>query len=367
MPNRTCSYPVTSIFYTLCLCVLLTGCQKEENVSLEKPIPKIELIQDDLVKLEYGQAISKTAFTGTIRAVNQSSLQAQVNATATAVNAQVGDRVQKGQVLVQLNNQDNAARLAQSQANLAQAQAQLKLNQSLMQRKKRLLDQGFISRLEYEQSQLDYQSQLENVRAQQANVEIATKANQDGIIYSPLSGIITLRQVEPGQTVSVGQTLFEIIDPTQLEIQAKLPSEQQNALVIGQSIEFRMQGQSDTLHAKLNRISPLADLASRQIEFFAQPHEQLPSLSIGAFVEGYILGNSSAEGYLIPLNTIQDAQNKPYVWVIRHNKIVRAPIQLLEQRYQDNLAVVTGLQPDDQVSRVSFSEQQMNQSVIIQP
>ncbi len=40
--------------------------------------------------------------------------------------------------------------------------------------------------MEYEQSQLDYRAQMENVRAQQANVDIALKADQDGTITNPI-------------------------------------------------------------------------------------------------------------------------------------------------------------------------------------
>ena len=104
----------------LCLCLLLSACQKQdEATSPTSSTAKIELIAEDLVQFQEGPSIQRTAFTGTIRAVNQSSIQAQVTATATAVSAQVGQAVQKGQVLVRLNNQDNAARLAQAQANLA--------------------------------------------------------------------------------------------------------------------------------------------------------------------------------------------------------------------------------------------------------
>ncbi len=97
----------------ICLSLAFVGCQKSEPVATEKPVAKVELIQQDLVRIQHGSSVSKTTFTGTIRAVNQSTIQAQVTATATSVNAQVGQTVQKGQVLVRLNNQDNAARLAQ--------------------------------------------------------------------------------------------------------------------------------------------------------------------------------------------------------------------------------------------------------------
>src|SRR5690606_21128590 len=230
----------------LCLSLFLSGCNKNESTPQAESPETIELIPQDLVALKTGTSVKKSAFTGTIRAVNQSSIQAQVSATATSVNAQVGDNVAKGQVLVRLNNQDNAARLAQARANLASTQAQANQARNMMQRKKRLLDQGFISKVEYEQSQVDYQAQVENVRAQQANVDIAVKADRDGIITSPINGVITQRQVEPGQTVAIGQTLFEIVNPNQLEIQARVPSEMQSSLRLGSKIEYQIQGNPNT-------------------------------------------------------------------------------------------------------------------------
>ncbi|WP_291354414.1 efflux RND transporter periplasmic adaptor subunit [Acinetobacter sp. UBA3106] len=349
----------------LCLSLLLTACQKDE---IEQPVEtktKIELIQKDLVSVKDGTSIAKSAFTGTIRAVNQSSIQAQVTATATQVYVQVGQAVSKGQVLVRLNNQDNAARLAQAQANLSAAQAQANLAKNMMQRKKRLLDKGFISKVEYEQANVDYQAQLENARAQQANVNIAQKAEREGTIYSPISGVITQRQVDAGQTVAAGQTLFEIVDPSQLEIQAKLPSDMQSALKVGQRIEYTIQGNPAQLTAVLSRVSPIADPASRQIEFFARPNETINSLSIGSFVEGNILASTQVSGQLIPFDVIQNPKDKPYVWVIRQNKIEKVNLVILEQRYRDNLAVVQGLQNTDQISRIKFNDQDIHQAVII--
>ncbi|WP_286740835.1 efflux RND transporter periplasmic adaptor subunit [Acinetobacter sp. UBA1496] len=349
----------------LCLSLFLTACQKDE---IEKPVEtktKIELIEKDLVPVKDGTSIAKSAFTGTLRAVNQSSIQAQVTATATQVYVQVGQAVSKGQVLVRLNNQDNAARLAQARANLSAAQAQANLAKNMMQRKQRLLDQGFISKVEYEQANVDYQAQLENVRAQQANVNIAQKAEREGTIYSPISGVITQRQVDAGQTVAAGQTLFEIVDPNHLEIQAKLPSDMQAALKVGQRIEYTIQGNPAQLTAVLSRISPIADPASRQIEFFAKPNETINSLSIGSFVEGNILASTQVSGQLIPLDVIQNPKDKPYVWVIRQNKIKKVNLVILEQRYRDNLAVVQGLQDADQISRIKFNDQDIDQAVII--
>lgn len=345
----------------------LTGCSKEAPVETKTPEQNIELIAQDLVDFKTGDSVQTTTFTGTIRAVNQSSIQAQVSATATSVNAQVGQSVSKGQVLVRLNNQDNAARLAQAQANKASAQAQANQAKLMMERKQRLLSQGFISKVEFEQSRVDYQAQLENVRAQQANVDISLKADQDGVITSPINGVITKREVEPGQTVAIGQTLFEIVDPNHLEIQANVPSDLQSSLKIGNQIEYRIQGNPNLLTASISRISPIADQASRQIEFFATPKETLNSLSIGSFIEGNILSSQKLSGQIIPLDTVRDAESKPYIWVIRQNKIIKVQIELLEQRYKDNTAVIKGLEIGDKVSRLEFSDTDIQKTVSIDP
>lgn len=351
----------------LCLSLLLVACEKQQDQPAQSTTPKnqVELIQQDVIQVEQGVAVQRSAFTGTIRAVNQSSIQAQVSATASSVNADVGQQVEKGQILVQLNNQDNAARLAQARANLASAQAQAQQAANMVQRKKRLYDQGFISKVEYEQSQVDYKGQLATTKAQQANVDIALKADQDGLLKSPISGIITKRQVEPGQTVSIGQTLFEIVDPNQLEIQAKLPTEQQASLKMGRQIEYTLQGNTQKFTATLTRIAPIADQVSRQIEFFARPNEAIPSLSIGAFVDGAILDANQIQGQRIPLDTIQDAQDKAYVWVVRQQKLIKVPIQILQQQVNDNIAIVSGLQPQDLISRVKFTADDINKSVVI--
>ena len=367
--STTYLYRKNFLFYfkisILCFSTLLVACQKNEPEQPSKNIKKIELIQQDLVPIQLGTSVNQTNFTGTIRAVNQSSIQAQVTATATQVNAKVGQSVTQGQILVRLNNQDNAARLAQSQANLAATKAQANQAKLMMQRKQRLLNQGFISKVEFEQSQVDYQAQLENVNAQQSNVDIARKADQDGIITSPINGVITKRQVDPGQTVAVGTTLFEIIDPNHLEIQAQLPSDMQAALKIGQKIEYTLQGNPNKLTATLSRISPLADPTSRQIDFFAKLNESITSLSIGSFLEGSILGTQAISGQIIPLDTVHDLPNKPYVWLIRENKIVRQNVTVLEQRYNTNIAVVQGLKNTDLISRVKFNDDDIQKAVSI--
>ncbi len=82
-------------------------------------------------------------------------------------------------------------------------------------------------------------------------------------------------------------------------------------------------------------------------------------------MEGNILASTQVSGQLIPLDVIQNIKDKPYVWVIRQNKIEKVNLVILEQRYRDNLAVVQGLQNADQISRIKFNDQDIHQAVVI--
>ncbi len=365
---------ITLIFTLLVIStVLISGCNKPEQA--QHPVAEagnqpenkaLELIAADLVAVKTGTLAQKTAFTGALQAVHQTSIQTQVSATVLEVHAEVGQAVNKGQTLVRLNNQDNAARLAQARANLASAQAQSNLNLSLVERKRRLFEQGFIAKLELEQSQVEYRAQQENVKAQQASVDIAVKASQDAVISSPISGYVTKRQVDRGQTVAIGQTLFEIVDPTRLEIKANLAASDRAKIHPGQSVSFHVQGSDQSYQAKVTRISPVADSMSRNIEFFAEPDSALSRLSIGAFVEGEIVQNSAQQGHLIPLSTIQNPDKNPMVWVIRDQKIQHITVDVLQIDRKQEIALVKGLQDTDQVSLVRFNPQDQNRRVNIE-
>ena len=374
---------------TLCLCcMLVVACQPKapeskssDNTTSESNLAesnspqsnqaanttqaKIEFIASELSPVSIGNLPQQFEFTGTVQAQQQTSIQSQVSATAQQVNADVGQTVAKNQVLLVLNNQDNSARLAQARANLLAAQAQANQAERVMQRKQRLLDQGFIAKVEFEQSQVDYQNQRESVRAQQANVDIASKAAQDGIIRSPINGVIAKRHVDAGQVVSIGQTLFDIVNPAQLEIKAQAPTEAQNALTVGQSLQFQLQSNPQNYSAKIVRVAPVADLSNRQIEFYAVPEQRLASLSIGGYVQGQLKTQSALTGQRIALDRIQNLDAAPYVWLVRNGKLLKVNIKVLAQDAAQNLALVQGLQAGDRISQVAFNDQDQNKTVTV--
>lgn len=348
------------IFAILLSSLFIVSCGKQEPVTQAKTtVQPLELIGSDLVKPEYRQLSRNVSFTGTLQAKLRTSIQAETSGTVIQLYANNGDRVNKGQTLLRLNNQDDQARFLQAQANFTAAKAQADLSKNLAERNRRLFQQGYIAEIEYERSKADAQAQRANLDAQQALVTIAKKAANDATVQAPMSGIVSNRQVQTGQTVASGQTLFEIVDTSTLELQGSVPDNNQTNLRVGQTVQYQFAGQSKPVFTtRISRINPIADASSRALLFYADVNNNTGSLNIGNYVQGTITLDGGQYGLVIPNSAIWQEDNQfTYVWAVRQQKLVKVNVTILAQDKMTNTALVAGIEPTDQVSLVKVPDE----------
>lgn len=361
--TRSTALPILA---TLLSSLLIVSCGKQEDTTQAKTtVQPLELIGSDLVTPDYRQLNRSVSFTGTLQAKMRTSVQAETSGTVIQLYANNGDRVSKGQTLLRLNNQDDQARLLHAQANYTAAKAQSDLSNNLAERNRRLFQQGYIAEIEYERSKADAQAQRGNLDAQQALVNIAKKAANDANVQAPISGIVSNRQIQTGQTVASGQTMFEIVDPSTLELQGSVPDNNQTNLRVGQTVQYQFAGQTNPVFtARISRINPIADAASRALLFYADVNNSTGSLNIGNYVQGTIALNSGQSGLVIPSSAIWQQDNQSaYVWAVRQQKLVKVNVAIVAQDKMTNTALVEGIKPTDQVSLVKVPDDANGRSV----
>lgn len=356
------------IFAILLSSLFIVSCGKQEPITQAKTtVQPLELIGSDLVKPEFRQLSRNVSFTGTLQAKLRTSIQAETSGTVIQLYANNGDRVNKGQTLLRLNNQDDQARFLQAQANFTAAKAQADLSKNLAERNRRLFQQGYIAEIEYERSKADAQAQRANLDAQQALVTIAKKAANDATVQAPMSGIVSNRQVQTGQTVASGQTLFEIVDTSTLELQGSVPDNNQTNLRVGQTVQYQFAGQSKPVFTtRISRINPIADASSRALLFYADVNNNTGSLNIGNYVQGTITLEGGQHGLVIPSSAIWQQDNQSdYVWAVRQQKLIKVNVTILAQDKMTNTALVAGIEPTDQVSLVKVPDEANGRTVTV--
>lgn len=163
------------------------------------------------------------------------------------VNADVGDSVRRGQVLVALRAGGPSAQVAESNANALRAREELAEAKRDLGRTQELFDRTVIATTELDQAKLRHARALAQAQEAQARVQQARETVGDYQIRAPFDGIVIARNVEPGQAVS-GQ-----LQPAPLLVMAKAgemiakfaaSAEQANALRRDQAVTVVANGKS---------------------------------------------------------------------------------------------------------------------------
>jgi len=323
---------------------------------------------------------------GTVEARRSWLIGPTVAGRVLSVRVDVGDAVQAGQLLAEMDPVDLDERLAALDASLARAgssqlsaQAQVSdatarraLAAANTRRNQDLARQNFISAGALEAKLQEQASADAATQAAQANLagagqdlariqaERAALAQQRGNVrlLAPASGVVTSRDAEAGSTVVAGQPVLRLIDPTSLWVKLRVDQGRSAGLATGLagSIVLRSQPQT-TLSGQVARLELLADPVTE--ERMAQvAFTQMPThVSVGEMAEVTLQLPATAPTLLLPNAAIQRQQGQTGVWRLADDQLEFAPVKLGVQSLDGQVQVLQGLAKDDRV--VIYSEKML--------
>jgi membrane fusion protein, multidrug efflux system len=148
---------------------------------------------------------------GTVTAYNTVTINSRVSGQLLNVNFREGQNVSKGQLLLQIDPRPYQAAVDQAVGQLAKDQANLANMQAEAQRYTALYQAGVVSK-ETQQLQISNQGQADGtIKADEAAIEAAKVNLGYTRIYSPIDGVVGLRQVDPGNIVNAGATTALVV------------------------------------------------------------------------------------------------------------------------------------------------------------
>ncbi len=237
-----------------------------------------------LAPVEFRQVAQTYSAEGLVEATRQSTVSAQIGGRVKEVNFDVGDQVNKGQVIVRIDERESAQALAGSQAQVLQAQANLQNARATYERSKQLLAQKFISQAALDKAQADYSVAQAQAAASAAGVGQASLAHGYTAVIAPYSGVVSARMVELGEMVMPGKPLMTGFDPSEMRVVVSVP--QYKMTEIGDKPETRVEIPSLSRWIKTIKaiVQPIADARthSTQVRVYLPANE--PGIYPGMFV-----------------------------------------------------------------------------------
>ena len=283
------------------------------------------LAADPLVTAEVALRQVPTAYAtdGLVQAVRQSQIAAQVPGRVLQVAVKAGDRVAAGQLLLRIDDREQAQNVAGQQAQVAAAQAQLANAEANLNRTRELVAKKFMSPATLDQAEAQARSARAQVSALQAGAAAASAGRSHTVISAPYAGVISAVSVEQGDMASPGVPLMTLYAPGDLRVLAQVP-QARLAAVRGQGRAQIEVASGKWLAAGAVKLMPAADAVTQSTEVRL---EQIPQEGLlpGASVR-VLLATGEAQRLVIPNAA-----------VLRRGELVAAYVQTVDGRFLQRL------------------------------
>lgn len=169
------------------------------------------------------QQAARQIFDGTVEAIRQTMIAAQVPGTIVELNAVAGDSVKSGQSLVRLDAREASQGAVAADAQLAASQAQFNLAKQEYERQQQLYARNYISEAALQQAQARFKSAQAEVISQVAQAGIARTQKSFNIVQAPYAGVISELLAEVGDIALPGKALMTLYDPAELRVSVAVP------------------------------------------------------------------------------------------------------------------------------------------------
>jgi len=232
---------------------------------------------------------------GSLAAWQESVIGAEANGLRlTEVKVNVGDRVRQGDLLATLQSDGVRAELAQAQASLSEAQANLQKTRADIESARALVQKGFISANQMNQSQLNESVAMARVEAAEALIQVQRVRLSQTQVKAPDAGVISARNATLGSVVGAGTELFRLIRQGRLEWRAEVTASEIGRVVVGAPVAV-MSASGAEIKGRVRMIAPSVDPQTRNALVYVDLQEPLGSARAGMFARGVIdLGTSQA-------------------------------------------------------------------------
>jgi len=334
-----------SVVVLLAAAALVAGC----NASAEIGAPaKPQAVETLTIKLE---AASRTwSYVGTIKPRYQSDLGFRVAGKVVSRLVEVGDRVEKGQVLARLDPADFLLSLAAQEAELSAATTSRDEATSALDRYKILFKDGHVSKAALDQRASAAAEARSRVDRAQRTVDLARNQLAYATLASDADGVVTALPVEAGQVVAAGQLVAKVARLDAIEVEVALP-EQQVEEVRDAVAEIDIWGNGTArLPATLREVAPDADPVSRTFRARFAIAEPSRAATLGRTATVYLSARTTERVAVVPLSAISNNGTSAVAWVISSDATRATPRPVsIRTLGKDRVLVSSGLRDGERI------------------
>lgn len=288
-------------------------------------------------------------YSGEVRGRYESQLAFQVGGKIVKRYVKLGSIVNAGDVLMQIDAKDVQQTVNSSAAQVYSAESQVRLAESNLNRYKHLLEQGAISRAQYDQYVNAYDVATAGVR--QAAAQYVQGANQLDytLLRADKAGVVASIDAEMGQVVGAGQTVLTVVQAGEREIEISVPESRIEELQKAGPLKVTFWALPGVISdGSVREVSPMADKATRTFKVRVSLIQPPEAIKLGMTASVMLPGNNAGPAISIPLAAIYNVGDKAAVWVVDEDTLVLRLITI-GNFGSDKVEVLSGLASGERI------------------
>jgi len=293
----------------------LTGCGTGEAsatddaaIQAATPVP-VEVAQP------YRQDIfAKYDATAIVTSDADAPVLARVAGEVVELLVEEGDTVKAGQVLARLDGERLRLEMLAAKANLAKARKEYKRNVDLHER-------GLISASMFDGLKYDLEALSASYELTQLNYDYSN-------IRATIAGVVSVREIKPGQNIVTNDVTFRITDTTELVAYLQIPQSQLSKFQAGHTATLQVASMPGIeFPTSIIRISPTIDTRNGTFRATALIDNQDSRLAPGMFGHFTIAYEKHANALVIPVDALLDEDEQPTVYVVNDGQVLRRIVE----------------------------------------
>ena len=325
----------------LAVSIVLAACSRTE--APQEPVRAVKVLTVGVESFQSGHE-----FAGEVRPRVESQLGFRVPGKIIRRQAELGQRVQAGQVLAQLDPRDLQLAADAARAQLAAAATNRDLAAADFKRYSALKDQNFISGAELERR--DTTLKAAQAQFDQARAQLAAQGNQAGYatLVADVSGVVTGIEAEPGQVVTAGTPVVRIAQDGPRDVVFAVPEDKVSAIKAGSDVTVRAWTNGKVLAGKVREVAASADPVTRTFSVKVSLDATADPLPLGATVSvtPSALSFTGLPVIKLPTSALWKDGQGSAVWVLDKATMTVKPQPIQIATADGNDAVIaSGLQP----------------------
>lgn len=328
--------------------LLFCGCSKKEPQQRPPPPVMVQTAQKEDIPYFVDTLGHFVAF-------NTVTIQAQVQGELTGLYFEEGQTVKPGDLLFTIEKSPYQAVLDKAVATLKENEATLAYNLSRQERYSGLVEEDYVSKLQYTQYVTELESQRALIEANRAEIYSAEINVGFCTLYAPIGGVTGKRLIDVGNIISdVGSELLVINQITPLFIDFGIPEryfdiihkkQQEGDLLIQIYVpntplvtHARLQMLNNTINPDTGMIALRGILPNEDQNFWPQQ-----------FVRIRLIIDTIEDAIMVPTEAIVSTSDGEMVWVVNEDNTVHSTLIEVAEEYEGNIQVIKGLKAGQKV------------------